>query len=388
MSTGSRARGPGNTVGLVTRGSHSPEHRFPDHLGVRSDPETLETEWLARVLDESGVSAGATLLASEFTGYVGTGQTGCNGRFALTWDRPEGRPSTVMGKFPSRDETARLTGFGGSAYVTEWNFYRHLASTVDVRAPRCHHAAFDAEAMGFCLIMEDLSGSEQGDHFAGLNDHEIDLAIEQAVALHAPRWGDPTLADSWPQPSTPEERAERLHLIYSMLLPAFLERLGSRLEPAVVDLVERFGPRVGRWASGTGSPLTMAHYDFRPDNFLFARTPDAPPLVVVDWQTVNQGMGMADVAYVVASSSDHDRRAERERDLVGAYLERLRARGVEYDADIAWRDYRFGAWWGVVITVLATSMAARTDRGDDLFVRMATQYGHQCLDLDSLDLLD
>lgn len=372
----------GNTVVVVTT-----PPKFPDHLGVRSDPETLETEWLAQVLAESGLAGDATLVASEFVGYVGTGQTGCNGRFALTWDRPTGLPSSIMGKFPSRDETARLTGFGGSAYVTEWNFYRHLAHTVDVRAPRCYHAAFDAEAMGFCLVMEDLAGSEQGDHFAGLDDRELDLAIEQAVALHAPRWGDPTLADSWPQPSTPQERSERLHLIYTMLLPAFLERLGSRLEPAVVDVIERFGPLVGRWALGTDTPLTMAHYDFRPDNFLYGRAAGAPDLVVVDWQTVNQGMGMADVAYLVASSCDHDRRAARERDAVDAYLDRLNARGVEYDRSAAWHDYRFGAWWGIVITVLATSMAARTERGDDLFVRMATQYGHQCLDLESLDTL-
>jgi len=37
--------------------------------------------------------------------------------------------------------------------------------------------------------------------------------------------------------------------------------------------------------------------------------------------------------------------------------------------------------------VLATSMAARTERGDDLFVTMATQYGHLVLDHDALSLL-
>ena len=368
--------------------STRPSPSFPDHLGVRSDPEAIETEWMRQVLEAAGVARGSRLDKCEFAGYVGTGQTGCNARFDLTWSDPAGRPPTIMGKFPSRDETARLTGFGGSAYITEWNFYRNMAHTVDVRAPQCLHAAFDAEAPGFCLIMEDLAGSEQGDHFTGLTLDEAALAVDQAVKLHAPRWGDPTLADSWPQPSTDDERAERLHMLYAMLLPAFLERLGSRLDSSIVDFVQEFAGGVGRWARGTGSPLTVAHYDFRPDNFLFARRPDAPPLVVVDWQTVNQGMGMADVAYLVASSFHPDRRAEHERGLVESYRDQLTARGVDYDFDTCWRDYRFGSLWGLIITVLATSMAARTERGDDLFVYMATQYASQCIDLESLDLLD
>ena len=339
------------------------------------------------ILVAAGLADGANLEKCEFVGYVGTGQTGCNGRFALTWDRPEGRPSTIMGKFPSRDETARMTGFGGSAYVTEWNFYRNIAHTVDVRAPHCYHAAFSLEEMGFCLIMEDLAGSEQGDHFVGLSADETALAIDQAVKLHAPRWGDPTLADSWPQPSTIDERAERLQMIYSMLLPAFLDRLGSRLDTPIVDICERFGRYVNAWAHGTGTPLTLAHYDFRPDNFLFARSPSAPPIVVVDWQTANEGLGMVDVAYVIASSCDPSQRPVSERELVESYRRQLVATGIAYDADTCWRDYRFGSFWGLIITVLATSMAARTERGDDLFVRMATQYGQQCLDLDSLSLL-
>jgi hypothetical protein len=214
--------------------------QFPDHLGVRSDPETIETAWMHDVLTAAGVSDGARLHNCEFVGYVGTGQTGCNARFALTWDRPEGRPATIMGKFPSRDETARATGFGGSAYVTEWNFYRNFAHTVDVRAPHCHHAALNVEQQGFCLIMEDLSGSEQGDHFLGLSADETSLAIDQAVKLHAPRWGDPTLAQSMPTQSTVDERSDALQMIYSMLLPAFLDRLGSRLDASIVDVCQRF----------------------------------------------------------------------------------------------------------------------------------------------------
>jgi hypothetical protein len=213
-----------------------------------------------------------------------------------------------------------------------------------------------------------LSGSEQGDQFVGLSLAEAELAIEQAVLMHAPRWGDPTLDEIAPNPATVEERAAVLSMFYSMMLPAFMERLGARLEEPIARIVQDFAPHVERWAQGSGTPLTLAHYDYRPDNFLFARTSEAPP-------------------YMIAGSFTPERRRDVERDLLESYRTRMNAAGVAYDADTCWRDYRFGSLWGLVITVLATSMAARTERGDDLFVKMATQHGQQALDHDALDLV-
>lgn len=356
-------------------------------IAIHSDPRAIDTAWMNTVLQRAGVAAGATVTSCTFEGFVGTGQTGCNARFSLTWDDPTGRPATVMGKFPSQDATARSTGFAGGAYVAEWNFYNRIASTVKVRAPHCYHAALNLEAEEFCLIMEDLIGSQQGDQFIGLTMQEAELAIDQAVLLHAPRWGDPHLAEIASQGTTQTERAERIHFIYSMLLPAFLERLGDRLDAPIVQIVRDFETKVGSWAMGTGSPSTVVHYDFRPDNFLFARSPGAPPLVIVDWQTASEGLGMVDVAYMIAGSFSPERRLEVEKQLVDSYLGKLRAAGVEYDSDIAWRDYQFSSLWGLIITVLATSMAARTERGDDLFVMMATQHGYQALDHGALALV-
>lgn len=365
----------------MIQGSHG------DDISIHSDPRTIDAEWMNTVLQRAGVANGATVTSCHFEGFVGTGQTGCNARFSLEWSDPVGRPATIMGKFPSQDATARSTGFAGGAYVAEWNFYSRIASTVKVRAPHCYHAALDLEAEEFCLIMEDLNGSQQGDQFVGLTMQEAELAIDQAVLLHAPRWGDPTLAEIAAQGTTQAERAERLQFIYTMLLPAFLDRLGDRLEEPIVQIVRDFDSKIGAWAMGTGSPMTVVHYDFRPDNFLFARSPEAPPLVIVDWQTASEGLGMVDVAYMIAGSFTPQRRREVEKQLVESYLRKLQAAGVEYDADIAWRDYRFSSLWGLIITVLATSMAARTERGDDLFVMMATQHGNQALDHGALDLV-
>ena len=71
------------------------------------------------------------------------------------------------------------------------------------------------------------------------------------------------------------------------------------LDDDVIELVRDFAPLVERWASGTGTPFTLAHLDFRPDNFLFGVEPGAPPLVVVDWQTITFGPGTHDLAYMI-----------------------------------------------------------------------------------------
>ena len=356
---------------------------------MRADPEGVDPVWLTGVLEQAGVARGATLTEVRFDGLIGTGQTGRNARFSLAWDAPEGRPSSVVGKFASGDPAARESAFATGAYLREWNFYTHVAQTVSVRTPHCWAARFDPLQPAFVIIMEDLAESRQGDQFVGLSIDEADLALGQAVALHAPRWGDPSLDALFAEPATtPDERSARLQMFYGMTLEPCLERLAPGLNDDVCDLARRFSAKVGSWTAGTGTASTVVHYDFRPDNLLFGQTPAAPPVAVVDWQTVNAGLAMSDVAYLIGGSFEPGNRAAVERDLVEGYRRRLETAGVRYDADACWRDYRFGTLWGMIITVIATVVAEKTDRGDALFTTMASRHGRHALDLDALSLLD
>jgi hypothetical protein len=75
--------------------------------------------------------------------------------------------------------------------------------------------------------------------------------------------------------------------IYAATMEGTLARLGlaaSRAE--VVDLVHRVAPSAGAWAAAAASAEDARAHDYRPDNFMFGVEPDAPPLVVVDWQTI------------------------------------------------------------------------------------------------------
>jgi aminoglycoside phosphotransferase (APT) family kinase protein len=127
--------------------------------------------------------------------------------------------------------------------------------------------------------------------------------------------------------------------------------------------------------------------DFRPDNFMFGTTPEAPPLAIVDWQTVTHGPAMSDLAYLFGGCFEPSYRAEVERDLLDDYAVRMAAAGVVYERDAMWQDYRLSSLWGVVMTVIATIMAAQTERGDAMLTVMGQRHGRHALDLEALDLL-
>ncbi|WP_420453480.1 phosphotransferase family protein [Ilumatobacter sp.] len=358
---------------------------------VRSEPELMSPGWMTRALSAGGVADGATVTDVGFVGYIGTGQTGRNARLALEWDDPTGRPATVVAKIPSSDPSARASAFSTGNYVKEWMFYDRVASTVDITTPRCHVALYDESVPDFVLVMEDVAGSEQGDQLDGLSSDRIATAIGELVGLHAPHFGSPTLerlVDTGVSATTPDEVGELVQMLYGATLPGFLDRLGDRLDDDVAKLARDFAPLAGAWTSGTDTPPTLVHLDYRADNLLFGVAEDAPPLVVVDWQTLSAGLGASDLAYLVSGSyPDAARRGVEERDLVEEYRSRMASAGVELSADAMWRDYRVGSLWGMIITVVATVAAARTERGDDMLTAMAQRHGRQALDLDALSLV-
>jgi hypothetical protein len=354
---------------------------------IRSDPQAIDGAWLTEALEAAGVARGATVTDVRFDGFIGTGQMSRNGRLSLSWDEPDGRPTTVVGKFPTDDPPTRASSFANGAYFNECSFYADLAPTVDIRTPLCWVVRYDEGAQDFVLILEDLAGSVQGDQFGGCTDDEIALAVSQAVALHGPRWGDSTLATAPAFSRLTEDPFERLERFYIATMEGCLARLGPRLTDDEVQLIHDFAPLVRRWAEGTGTPRTIVHGDFRPDNFLLGTTEAAPPIAVVDWQTVSLGIGPTDVAYLIGGATPPDVRPGIEVDFVSDYRRQLNARGVDYSKEDCWRDYRWGTVHGVLISVLAAVMAEQTERGDDMLSLMASRHARHAIDLEALDLI-
>lgn len=353
---------------------------------VRGDPLALDARWMTGALEEAGVARGATVTELVHDGFIGTGQMGRTARFSLTWDQPEGRPVDVVGKFPADDPVARSTGFDHGSYLKEWTFYKHLKPTLGVRTPEVWVACYDEAAPDFVLIMESLGQSCPGDQMKGLTVDEAALAVEQAVAFHAPRWGDDSVETLLGKPK--DQAAAELGQFYALFVEGALERLGPGLSEEARALVRTLTPLVPRWANGvTTTPSTVAHMDYRPDNLLFAAGPGAPPLAVVDWQTIAYWPGATDIAYLVGGAFEPADRAAAERALVQDYCRRLNAAGVPYDAATCWDDYRVGSIWGVVMSVIAAMLAQVTERGDEMLTTMLRRHAQHALDVGALDLL-
>ena len=190
----------------------------------------LDRGWIASNVEIGG----ATPQDVAFAGFIGTGQMSRNARWSLDWGTNSG-PSSIVVKIPSADETVRNISFEHGIYQKECAFYRSVKALTDVAAPEliALHMATD----DFCLVLEDLAGSRQGDQFTEATDEQLALAIDQAAALHAPVWGavDQPVFD--PFRDDPEERAaesgERMAFFHAVVL----DRLGAGLDADVADLL-------------------------------------------------------------------------------------------------------------------------------------------------------
>ena len=356
------------------------------------DTNTLDPAWLTAVLHRAGIGVGSTI-ESYTSRSIGTGQVGENVRYSLAWDHSgPGVPTSVVAKFPSASAISRATAVQVDTYRKEVGFYRDLRSEVTIRTPTIHHIGWNPATHDFVLVMEDLAGSEQGDQLAGCSPERATLVVDEAVGLHAPTWG--RIAEfaglEWLASPTPE-RIEQMVGLLGFTLPGFVDRYSERLGSdavdvarAVVDKYRSLAERTIEWAEHHDA-WCVVHADYRLDNILFGVNAEAPPVVVVDWQTAAVGTGPSDIAYFVGAGLLPDDRRTHERTLVERYASGLRSAGVDIDDEAVWDGYVLGTANGLLMAIIASQIVERTDRGDDMFVAMAGRHAVQIADCGLLD---
>src|ERR1035441_1498595 len=109
--------------------------RLGAHIGLQSAPDRVARrvtvamgrpdivrsaadvtpEWMTAVLTEVGALVGGRVTMVTPTA-IGTGQMADTTRLALTFDRADAGPPSVVGKFASSDEQSRATGLALRAY--------------------------------------------------------------------------------------------------------------------------------------------------------------------------------------------------------------------------------------------------------------------------------
>lgn len=348
-------------------------------LGLPS-ADGVDSEWLTVALRRAGVAPAGARVTGASASTIGTGQMGTSVRYELTWDRPDpALPASVVGKFPSHDERSRAAGAAG-AYAKELGFYRDLQPTLAVPTPTPLYAAFDPDTAEFTLLMTDMRSAQAGDQLAGCDLELAGRAAEVIAHLHAGTWnrGDAIVALGWLSAPGPERLAELVEL-YRLLHQGFAVDFADRLSDE--DLA------AGRWIAEHLADLATAHRlapcavhnDFRLDNLLIGEGDHgggAGALTVVDWQTMGIGFGPTDVAYFVGTGVEPATveaagGAGAERALVERYGAALTALGIEATADDLWLSYRLGSASGYVMTVIASQLVIRTERGDAMFDAMA-----------------
>jgi hypothetical protein len=349
--------------------------------------DAIDARWLTQALQASGVDAEVEAFTAK---PVGTGQIGDSIRFSLVYARAaDDAPASLVGKFPSLDPTSFNAGVSGGNYVREVMFYRHLAPTALVSTPRCYAAEVDETTGEFVLLMEDLAPAEQGDQLKGVTLDQARLVIDEAAKLHASHWGDEALGD-YPWIVGGRRAVQPIPALTAQdMWRSFKERYEGQLDPVILENGARLAERIEQFRAARAGPRCLTHYDFRPDNMMFATAAGGRPVTVLDWQSVALDAGPTDLGYFLGGALPAEVRREHEPEFLARYFEGLTSRGVsDYDEAMLKRDYALGGLRLLMIAFMSSIRVKRTPRGDEMFLQMARSGTRLAVDHDALRWLD
>jgi hypothetical protein len=340
-----------------------------------SDPvrtlDEITPDWLSQLLKCDITSVNAT--------PIGTGQVGATYRLTL---EGIGAPRSIVAKLPSNDDLSRATGKSHLTYLRESRFYQQFAGKKPMAVPDHLYIAFDEDSHAFTLIMHDLPRHVAGNQLSFPSRAEAMLAMDAAASIHAAWWGDPILDTlDWLNGTKAVPPPLDLNALYGMFWPAFCDRYGGRVTPAMRQVGDAYLGRIGEWAEGKTGQRCLTHNDFRPDNMLFALDDTKHPIVIVDWQTAGVGVGAGDIAYYAGTALDPKTRGDDEKALLARYRDGLLANGVP-DSDVAdlWDVYRGASFAGFLMGATAAMVVVQTDRGDSMFLAMCERSALMVLD--------
>lgn len=343
----------------------------------------MTPEWFTALLREAGVLGGDGLVKNVELKPFGGGVMTNMVRATLSYTGASGAPASMLVKYPSHDEgnlgIVQLTGM----YEHEVRFYRDLAPRLlNMSLPGCYFAHIDEETGRFVMALEDLSAvTKPGIALDMLTRDECAAVFHELAKFQAAFWNSSALAGyDWLDPS----RTQRFFDMFSGALDPFLKRFGGDLTSDQVKLFERVMPNSGKWVRSWRPPTVLQHGELRAANVLFGTTANAPPVTIIDFQTVRLGPPGVDPAYFMACSLPIEERRKMERDVVKDYHQHLVSAGVKgFDWDACWKSYCGGALGGVIFYGGAASHVESNERNNKIIIDMVRKMADMAIDLEA-----
>mmetsp|Transcript_95638 Transcript_95638/g.279680 ORF Transcript_95638/g.279680 Transcript_95638/m.279680 type:complete len:453 (+) Transcript_95638:29-1387(+) len=274
---------------------------------------------------------------------------------------------------------------------------KDLPDAKDFRVPRFYFTEFreseakegGSEPPRFVILMEHISNAKPFDILTAMPlEHALCTAKDLAI-LHAPYWG-------WTHARYREEtdqsgrkrfegcghiedagKKQSIQGLFGMGAKMGLEVFGPESGALSAEQLENFAGYVEFWrfwaedvwpllqkrwgalfARWSSMPTTLIHGDLHVENmFCLADGTNC----YIDFQAVNLGPGVRDLAWLLASSLTSKDRRDHERTIVNVYHDALLARGVssaEYSSEQCWADFVFMKLHGLYAGVLGAGLFA------------------------------
>ena len=286
---------------------------------IPEKPVDLTPEWMTEVLGPTVAS-----IRIEDRAAGGIAVTSLVFRVHVEYEDPAVEaPRSVVVKIANPDYED-----GPAHYRREVQFFRDLATEMDLAIPRCHHAEMTGDASRFVLVLEDLTG--RAVHMLDGCDEAASRALVRAMAgLHAAWWESPRLAamEGWTKMYS-QVRIEEIATHCREAWPVFLD---AGTYPVPGGIHDRAEAALDRLPDGlermNRPPRTLVHFDPHVENVLFA---DGEP-ILIDWQNACYGHPVMDLCYAVGGNTREDVLRAHGRDLLDEYHRILAGRGIEAD---------------------------------------------------------